>query len=527
MWLSWLSSSSACAPHPALPTLHGAYDACHSLLTSRVALCRVPCPGVMEVANLTCLGRRALTSPTTRPCSWSAQVAVFLLQTLPQLDPLRITDRSLAHKLDRMWFWSEATCIFVFTIEYLGRIFTAPMPLKWARQFMNIIDLFAIFPFYVHAAVEIWRPDTGEDTSGLVVTALLRVLRLVRAFRILKLGKYFTTLRLVAETMRRSSTALITLLFIALLINVIFSAAIYYAEGVGGGDSDFCWTIPVGGDVWQGTFATKEDDHYDYCKGFESIPASMWWTLVTITTLGYGDVYPRTGFGKLVGTFTALSGILALALPITVVGANFTQLYDEHEKMRKEQLINKMGHRLMFPLEGKDRTMAALWRRGFELAVRYMRKQGIGHDIPDLDPEFEKIENARSHLCRTKKQRAQRSREGRYTGTDESVNSNVWQGLDGIRKDSNFSAEEISAHHADRLKSFRVGSMSDIGVDTSEAGTPTAIESNALVAEIKSVVRRWEGAVPGGAATVVVTHTCPGEESVTVVVSSHPVSTPH
>ena len=101
------------------------------------------------------------------------------------------------------------------------------------------------------------------------------------------------------------------------------------------------------------------DDHpdVDYCRGYSSIPSAMWWALVTMSTVGYGDVYPKTGVGKLIGIICALCGILALALPITVIGSNFSSVFAEETAREEEENKEEEGEG-----EGDDR----LTQKGFE-----------------------------------------------------------------------------------------------------------------------------------------------------------------
>ena len=147
-------------------------------------------------------------------------------------------------------------------------------------------------------------------------------MRLFRDFRVLKLGKYFKAISMVGVTFVRSSAALMTLLFMATICTVLFSAGIYFAEGVG---------FPTHGFFYDESGVLVGDDHpdVDYCRGYPSIPSCMWWALVTMSTVGYGDVYPKTAVGKLIGIICALCGILALALPITVIGSNFSSVFAE------------------------------------------------------------------------------------------------------------------------------------------------------------------------------------------------------
>ena len=240
---------------------------------------------------------------------------------------------------------AQTVCIIIFTIEYLVRFTTVhgvrsgltemdfdldvlgevaaqaddaePEPsgvmrtLRWWYDTMNLIDFAAIMPFWLTLFM-------GAGAGGL---GFLRVLRLARAFRVFKLGKYSEGMTMFANVMLASLPAMYILFFFLFLGMVLFGSAIYFCES---GDWDPATGVYMRPDVTGlGTEPTP----------FVSIPASFWWVLVTFTTVGYGDLYPTTEAGKAVGTLTMIAGLLVLALPITIVGANFANEYKKvHER---------------------------------------------------------------------------------------------------------------------------------------------------------------------------------------------------
>jgi hypothetical protein len=122
--------------------------------------------------------------------------------------------------------------------------------------------------------------------------------------------------------MYKSLQPLGMMVFIVLIGCIVFSSAIYFVE--------------------RGEYSTEYDTFINASGGvsqFQSIPESMWWCIITMTTVGYGDVVPITGLGKFIATIAALSGILVLAIPITIISTNFNEEYDG---LRKEKEIAKL-----------------------------------------------------------------------------------------------------------------------------------------------------------------------------------------
>jgi len=161
---------------------------------------------------------------------------------------------------------------------------------------MNVIDLVAIVPYFVALAAHVvnhpGESDGGAGSSGGTQAeslAVLRVVRLVRVFRIFKLSRHSKGLQILGQTIRASMRELGLLIFFLFICVVLFSSAVYFAEA----------------DV---------DDTY-----FHSIPDAFWWAVVTMTTVGYGDMRPISPLGKLVGSLCAIAGVLTIALPVPVI----------------------------------------------------------------------------------------------------------------------------------------------------------------------------------------------------------------
>ena len=238
-------------------------------------------------------------------------VVSFVVQTLPKL-----TDWS-------GWDSIEAFCVALFTAEYVLRLLFAPKRLVFLTRPINLIDLCAIAPFYVSLIVDRLAGSTGSGGSWAVV----RAIRMVRVFRVFKLGKYASGLDLFIKTLSLSMPALSVLAALILMILIVCSSMMYFAEH--DNEAVYCTnsSIPV--------FARPRECHYD------SIITTMWWAVVTMTTVGYGDAYPVTIAGRLLAGITMLCGVLIVALPVTVLSTNFSVVYAEWKLKNRVRLKHK------------------------------------------------------------------------------------------------------------------------------------------------------------------------------------------
>ena len=206
----------------------------------------------------------------------------------------------------------EIAVIVVFTLEYSLKLATCPRVWEFVRAPLNVIDLLAIIPFYLELLMKL--DPNYDDSSDTGASRILRVIRLVRVFRVLKLGGKFGKIQVVAKAVTESADMLAMLFFLLLLTVVLFSTLIHYAE------LNEKWTDPCSG--------------LEIANPFHSIPASFWWCMVTLMTVGYGDSYPLTWGGQILGILTMIVSVVIMALPISVIGANFTHqwmLFKEEE----------------------------------------------------------------------------------------------------------------------------------------------------------------------------------------------------
>ena len=233
-------------------------------------------------------------------CIITISIVTFCIETLPEFRNEKFNctlnnttgkkeceTREIQNDKAMPWFAIESACIVWFTFEYVMRFISSPQKLIFVRSFLNLIDVIAIIPYYITLPME------SSNVSSLGV---LRVIRLVRVFRIFKLSRHSRGLQILGHTLRASLRELGLLIFFLLIGVILFSSAVYYAEG---GDK----------------------------QSFKSIPDAFWWAVVTMTTVGYGDMKPVTALGKVVGSLCAISGVLTIALPVPVIVSNFNYFY--------------------------------------------------------------------------------------------------------------------------------------------------------------------------------------------------------
>ncbi|GAA6100441.1 potassium voltage-gated channel subfamily G member 3 [Tachysurus ichikawai] len=207
----------------------------------------------------------------------------------------------------------EAVCIGWFTAECIVRFIVSRDKCEFVRRPLNIIDLLAITPYYVSVAM---TGLTGENPQLQRAGVTLRVLRMMRIFWLIKLARHFLGLQTLGLTLRRCYREMVMLLVFVCVAMAIFSALAQLLEH--------------GLDL--------ESSNEDYA----SIPAACWWVIISMTTVGYGDMYPITMPGRVLGGVCVVSGIVLLALPITFIYHSFVQCYHEL-KFRSARCVRSLS----------------------------------------------------------------------------------------------------------------------------------------------------------------------------------------
>ncbi|XP_061552653.1 potassium voltage-gated channel subfamily F member 1 [Phycodurus eques] len=193
----------------------------------------------------------------------------------------------------------ETACMLWFTAEYLLRLAASPNKLDFAFSFMNIVDFMAIMPFYVVLGLT-YLGTTSVMELGNVQQAV-QALRIMRIARVFKLARHSSGLQTLTYALKRSLKELGLLLMYMGVGIFVFSALGY----------------------------TMEQSHPETL--FKSIPQSFWWAIITMTTVGYGDIYPKTTLGKCNAAVSFLCGVIAIALPIHPIINNFVVFYNKQQ----------------------------------------------------------------------------------------------------------------------------------------------------------------------------------------------------
>jgi hypothetical protein len=263
---------------------------------------------------------------------------IFIVETL---ESVKVNSEWLSFMGLVEWF-----CVAQFTIEYFTRVFCAPFRpgdckpaapkamvdaagdddeaerivaewqakphiLTYVLQGMNIVDFVAILPAYLELAM-------GDSSGGGL--AVLRILRMARIFRMIKVGSYAENLAIVLEGLRRSRTGLLLMVYLVIIFMIVMASLLYMVEG--------------------------DPDTADASSGvFVSIPHTFWCIIVTMSSVGYGDMFPTSDPGRAIGSFVMLTGILTLAVPITLIGNRFNDVWLESKQLKKKkEMVEKMKH---------------------------------------------------------------------------------------------------------------------------------------------------------------------------------------
>jgi voltage-gated potassium channel len=234
------------------------------------------------------------------------------------------SDKEIHKQYGRLLLIAEWFFTIIFTIEYILRIYCTTNKKKYTLSFMGIIDLLSIIPTYL---IIFYAP------IGYLID--IRVLRLIRIFRIFKLSPYLRSGHTMQIALRSSRPKIIVFIVSVSLVVIILGTLMYIVEG--------------------------------QQNGFDNIPKSIYWAVVTLTTVGYGDVVPITTLGKTVAVFIMLLGYAIIAVPTGIVSSEMSknrndkeQLENQEEILEKEEEIIAKDNEILKKLEALEKKIDKL-----------------------------------------------------------------------------------------------------------------------------------------------------------------------
>ncbi len=228
-------------------------------------------------------------------------VALLIAIILSVIGVILSSVDSISLKYGRLLSWFEWFFTILFTIEYFLRIYSIRKPFKYIFSFLGIVDFLSIIPTYL---VFVYPP--------MRVLVDIRILRLIRIFRIFKLSRYLRGANIMQIALRSSQPKIIVFLLSVSLIVVVLGTLMYIIEG--------------------------------QANGFDTIPTSIYWAIVTLTTVGYGDVVPVTDLGKFLASIIMILGYGIIAVPTGVVSASMVSASQKSVSTQVCRVCAKEGH---------------------------------------------------------------------------------------------------------------------------------------------------------------------------------------
>lgn len=190
---------------------------------------------------------------------------------------------AIRNKMPELFFYLELFFTLIFTVEYVLRLYVSSNKLNYAKSFFGLVDLLAILPFYISLII-----------PGAQSLMVIRGLRVIRVFRVLKLGSHSSAGRFLFNSIKQSGPKISVFLTAVLTLVCVMGALMYLIEG-------------------------KQ-------AGFTSIPKSMYWAVVTMTTVGYGDLVPTTALGQFLSVILMICGYAIIAVPTGIISAEMTRM---------------------------------------------------------------------------------------------------------------------------------------------------------------------------------------------------------
>lgn len=218
-------------------------------------------------------------------------MVIVIVETIPTIE----------QRYRRVLIGLEWMLTIAFTLEYALRIYTANFPWRYVRSFYGVIDLVSIVPTYLSLFL-----------AGSHSLSIIRALRLLRVFRVFKLTKYLSQGQMIIDALRASRMKISVFMFFILLMICIFGSVMYIVEGDAG-------------------------------SGFDSIPRSIYWAIVTLTTVGYGDISPATSVGQFMASLIMIAGYAVLVVPTGIVTTELAKVSEAPSEVQAGKTCNRCG----------------------------------------------------------------------------------------------------------------------------------------------------------------------------------------
>mmetsp|Transcript_16093 Transcript_16093/g.50494 ORF Transcript_16093/g.50494 Transcript_16093/m.50494 type:complete len:462 (+) Transcript_16093:78-1463(+) len=264
--------------------------------------------------------RLVLDEPESGPVAAVVHYAVIALIALSTLTAVLQTDKEFAHRYAGELVLLEVSFTACFTAEILARIWVTEDRCTYFAHFSNLVDILATSPWYVEQGLHVFlvgeasSHGTVDSISGslrtLRMVRLIRMVRLLRVLRLAKAARHSLTITTVLESIGDSVEGIFVLVFFVGMSSMLCATLVYAVES----------------EVEGGKFA--------------SIPASMWWSMATITTVGYGDVVPSTSLGKSIACITMVVGTIVVSISVAAITTSFTESFNR--KMNHAKLVKSL-----------------------------------------------------------------------------------------------------------------------------------------------------------------------------------------
>jgi voltage-gated potassium channel len=229
-------------------------------------------------------------------------IALLVLILASVLTVMLESVASINQRYGALFLRLEVFYTVIFTLEYLLRLYCVPRPLRYATSFYGVIDLLAVIPGLI-----------GLFVPGTTYLLVVRSLRLLRVFRIFKLVHFMDESQHLARSLWQSRQRIFVFLFVVMIIVIITGSVMYVVE-------------------------------HDANEKFTSIPQSIYWSIVTLTTVGFGDIYPITPLGKFLASFIMILGYAIIAVPTGII--TVSMIRGEKKKLTNQTCPNclRQGH---------------------------------------------------------------------------------------------------------------------------------------------------------------------------------------